>query len=383
MPGAKEPPAHHVPQSPDQFIVARSCMVLLSSGHRSARPNGDRLTNELMNIRRLLVILLSPIWLVLVIVSLAVGMAVFSGELPTREIAAALSAETGEGAQLVGLAIRAVLLPFQLIFIAVVVGAALGVFRRRERIAGWVLGEPFAERRAAAAHDDGERPGVLRPERRRTLHQTLASVIAILAIGTALLLVLGQFISRDDLAIVIAALATSLAWGARLPIGDLLGGVSNVLESNLAVGDRIDYRQFENSIDGTVETVDLRFLSVRAHTGELTSIPFGELRVFRNYSRGDTIGIYAIFPVAARDLHRAYDLLTEMAPRAVELIPVLLEPWQPMAPEGMLANIVDISLFGLTTIDQEDDLQLALHALVQEEFAAAGIPLARKGSTAA
>lgn len=336
-----------------------------------------------MKIRRLLVILLSPIWLVLVIVSLAVGMAVFSGGLPTRAIVAAIEMETAEGEQLAALALRALLLPFQLIFIALVAGAALGVFRRRERIAGWVLGEPFAERMAAAERDDRELPGVFRPERRQTMRQTLSSVIAILAIGTALLLALGQFISRTDLAVVVAALTSSLAWGARLPIGDLLGGVSNVFESNLAVGDRIDYRQFDNAIDGTVETVDLRFLSVRARTGELTSIPFGELRVFRNYSRGDTIGIYAVFPVAAADLRRAYDLLTELAPRAVDLIPPLLEPWQPMAPEGMLAHIVDISLFGVTTIGQEDDLQLELHALVQEQFAAAGIPLARKGETAA
>lgn len=336
-----------------------------------------------MNIRRLLVILLSPIWLVLVIISLAVGMAVFSGELPTRQIVAAIAMETAEGAQLAALAVRALLLPFQLIFIALVVGTALGVFRRRERIAGWVLGEPFAGRMAAAERDDRELPGVFRSERRRTVHQTLSSVIAILAIGTALLLALGQFISRADLAVVVAALTSSLAWGARLPIGDLLGGVSNVFESNLAVGDQINYKQFENSIDGTVETVDLRFLSVRARTGELTSIPFGELRVFRNYSRGDTIGIYAVFPVAAHDLRRAYDMLTELAPRAVDLVPSLLEPWQPMAPEGMLANIVDISLFGVTTIGQADDLQLEMHALVQEQFAAAGIPLARKGSTAA
>ncbi len=349
--------------------------------------------NATDTLRRALLILLSPLWLALGIISVGVGLAALSNELSTASLGSLIETETAEGAQLVALGVRALLLPFQLIFIALVAGAALWVFHRRDRIAGWVLGEPAAVSQKPDERDDGSPSGGepsdgspsddFPPERLRTLQQTLSSIIAIAAIATALVLALVQFISRDDLAVVIAALTSSLAWGARLPIGDLLGGISNVFESNLAVGDRITYRQFDNTIDGIVETVDLRFLSVRAQTGELTSIPFGELRVFRNYSRGDTIGIYAVFPVAARDLRQAYDLLMELAPRSVELVPPLLEPWQPMAPEGLLGEIVDISLFGVTKVDQEDALQLALHALVREEFAAAGIPPARKESAAA
>lgn len=333
--------------------------------------------NAATKIRRLLILLLSPLWITLAIISVGVGMAVFSNELPTSVLLTMVDTETTEGAQLVMLLFRALLIPFQLIFIILVAGAALWVFRRRERIAGWVLGKPIVERITAAELDGNDLPVVFQSERHDTLQQTLSSVIAILAIATALVLALGQFISRADLAVVVAALTSSLTWGARLPIGDLLGGISNVLESNLAVGDRINYRQVDNSIDGIVETVDLRFLSVRARTGELTSIPFGELRVFRNYSRGDTIGIYVTFPVAASDLRRANQLLADMAPRSMDLVPFLLEPWQPMAPDGMLGNTVDISLFAITTIERQDDLQLALHSLVQKRFAAAGISLAR------
>mgnify|MGYP001162868398 FL=1 len=333
--------------------------------------------NAATKIRRLLILLLSPLWIALAIISVGVGMAVFSNELPTAVMLTMVETETAEGAQLVVLLFRALLVPFQLIFIILVAGAALWVFRRRERIAGWVLGKPIVERIATADLEEKDLPIVFQSERQHTLQQTLSSVIAIVAIGTALVLALGQFISRADLAVVVAALTSSLTWGARLPIGDLLGGISNVLESNLAVGDRITYRQVDNTIDGIVETVDLRFLSVRAHTGELTSIPFGELRVFRNYSRGNTIGIYVTFPVAASELRRAYELLANLAPRSMELVPFLLEPWQPMAPDGMLGNIVDISLFAITTIERQDDLQLALHSLVQKQFAAAGISLAR------
>jgi small-conductance mechanosensitive channel len=125
-----------------------------------------------------------------------------------------------------------------------------------------------------------------------------------------------------------------------------------------------------------VEDIDLRFLNVRADSGELTSIPHGELRVFRNFSRGDTSGVYASFPVYARDLGRAVALLAELADESPTLATYLVEPWHVMSLDGRLGGITDVTLFGHTTPGNEDDLQLALHALVQVRFAAEEIPLA-------
>lgn len=335
-----------------------------------------------MTSRRILLILLSPIWLSFALMGLFVGLVTFSGTDPARILSISFYTGTTEGEQIAYLVARALLLPFQLIFIALVIGAALWVFRRRHRFGNWILGDPMAERLSAADFTAGAVPAILQPGRRRTLQQIISSSIAILALGAAFLLSMGQFIARADLAVVIAALTSSLAWGARLPIGDLLGGISNIFESNLAVGDRIQFRQVERTVDGTVEAVDLRFLSVRAISGELTTIPFGELRVFRNYSRGDHIGVYAVFPVASSDLGRAVALLTELAPESPALVPYLAEPWQPMSLEGEMGALVDVCLFGKATQNHEDDLQLALHALVLKRFAAAGIALAAKGSAA-
>lgn len=333
-----------------------------------------------MTVRRLILLLLSPIWLAIITLSLLIGLAAFSdADLPGL-LATAFYTGSGEELQLARLVARVILLPFQLIFIGLVTAAALWVFRRRDRLGRWVLGEPLAERITAAELVSGELPAVLQPGRRRTLQQIFSSAIAIVALFTAAVLSLGQFIARDDLAIVVAALTSSLAWGARLPIGDLLGGISNIFESNLAVGDRIRYKQVDREVIGTVESVDLRFLSVRADTGELTSIPFGDLRVFRNYSRGELIGVYAGFPIAAGDLSRAVDLLNEIAPQSMELVPYLAEPWQPISREGEMGEVLDLHIFGKTTQEHEDDLQLALHEVVQKQFAAQGIRLRVKGS---
>lgn len=335
-----------------------------------------------MTTRRLLLLIFSPIWLAVTLISLLIGLATISnGNLPGILAAALFAGGTAEAQQLAQLAARAVLLPFQVIFIGLAAGAALWVFRRRERFGRWILGDPLAERLSSTELGARELQSVLQSRRRRTLQQILSSVVAIAAIVTAALLSLGQFVDRADLAIVVAALTSSLAWGARLPLSDLLGGITNIFESNLAVGDSIRYKQLDREINGEVESVDLRFLSVRANTGELTSIPFGDLRVFRNFSRGDFIGVYAAFTIAARDLSRAVALLTELTPRSMELVPHLLEPWQPISLEGEMGDILDLHLFGKTKQELVDDLQLALHAVVQAEFAAEGIYLKSKGGS--
>lgn len=314
--------------------------------------------------RRLFLIILSPLWLVLGVVSLVVGLS-FVSATNLAAIVAAVYSGTPQAEQIAYLLVRGLLLPFQLLFIAIVFGLALRVFRRREQIGRWLVGDlPAAEL--------GE--GVIRqPGRRRTMQQIAASLIAIIVIIAAFVLSLAQFVARADLAVVVAALTSSLAWGARLPIGDFLGGINNIFESNLVVGDHVFYRQFDQSVEGIVEAVDIRFVSVRALTGELTTIPFGDLRIFTNYSRGIFRGVYAAFPIAVTDFDQAIAILTELAPESPALLPALMEPWQPMSLDGELGAWVQLHLFGKTIHGRELELQLAMRELVQEQFAAAGI----------
>lgn len=309
--------------------------------------------------RRLLLILLSPLWLTLAAVSLIVGLAFASDSNPAA-IAAAAYTGTPQSQQLAYLLIRVLLLPLQLFFIVIVFSGALRVFRRREKIGRWLVGDPDATAPLS---------------RRRTMQQIAASLIAISVIIAAFVLSLAQFVGRADLAIVVAALTSSLAWGARLPIGDLLGGINNIFESNLVVGDHIHYRHFDQTVEGFVEAADIRFVSVRAMTGELTTIPFGDLRIFTNYSRGGYSGVYAAFPMAVTDFDQAVAILSDLAPESPALLPALLEPFQPISLDGQLGAQVQLHLFGKTSHGRELELQLAMRELVQTHFAAAGIVL--------
>ncbi len=320
--------------------------------------------------RRLLLLLLSPLAIAVALASLVIGFSFYAAANPAAMVVAAADPATEQAGHVLYLLARLVLLPCQLIFILLAFAAAFWVFRRRLQIGAWALGEPVA------GWLDAERlPAALRPGRRRTMQQIVASVIGVLALITALVLALGQFIPRGELAVVITALTSSLTWGARLPIGDLLGGITNIFETNASVGERIRYQQFSEKVEGVVEAADLRFLAVRADSGELTTIPHGDLRIFRNFSRSDEAGVYASFPIAAADLRRAVALLAELAPESPALAPQLLAPWQTISEDGRLGRVVDLALFGRTAPGREEELQLALHALVEERFAAAGIAL--------
>lgn len=331
--------------------------------------------------RRLLLLLASPLLLVLAASSLLVGVAFYADSNPATFFVLAAAPATVQAQRVLYLLARAVLFPFQLGFILLAFGAALWVFRRQLRISGWVLGEPVAGRLRREERGE-ELPVGLRPERRLTLQQIIGSILAVLALGVATVLAIGQFVPRADLAVVVAALTSGLTWGARLPIGDVLGGISNIFETNVSIGERIVYRQFSERVEGQVEDIDLRFLNVRADSGELTSIPHGDLRIFRNFSRSETSGVYATFPVHANDLNRAVALLSVLADESPTLATQLVEPWHVMSLDGRLGDVTGITLFGRTTPGNEDDLQLALHALVQVRFAAEGIPIAGKKEAA-
>jgi small-conductance mechanosensitive channel len=325
--------------------------------------------------RRLLLILLSPLLVIVAVINLLLGLSFFSGTNPAILAAGDLELATVTNERLLYRVIRCLLLPFQLVFIGLTLVVALWIFRQRHRIAAWIIGEPIIERLASTEGQENIGQVSIRAERRRTWHQLLSRVIALIAIIGGLLFILGQFIPRSELAVVVTALTGSLAWGARLPISDLLGDITSIFEDNYKLGDRIQFKQLDKAIEGVVEHVVMRFVSVRADSGELVTIPHGDLRIFRNKSAGKSIGVYATIPLHSSDLGGAVQLLESLAPRWPEFVPHLTEPWQSLSEEGQMRSTVNLSLFGKTQTGREDDLQLVLYRVVQSRLEEIGIEI--------
>lgn len=340
-------------------------------------------TSKPRSTRRIVLIVLSPLLVVLAGVSVSVGVAAFNGFELGPETMGALQGQPQEVFQLTALLARCLILPFQLIFIGLVFAAATIVYRRRAQLAEWVLGYKVTQRLAEGFPEDAtyNLPGInelglsqIRPGRRRAVHQIVASVIGIAALTTAFVISLGQFVALSALAVVVTALASSLAWGARLLVGDFLGGIGNIFENNYNVGDDVQLRLIDKQqIEGDVEAVNLRYASLRALTGELLTIPHGDIRIFRNYSRRSELGVYVTVPVASSDLPTAVAILNQLADESLALIPHLLEPLQIVCQDGRLAEPVELSLYGRERAGEARSLQLAIASEVRQRFEAAGI----------
>lgn len=343
--------------------------------------------------RRVLLILLSPLLLMVAAVSLAVGFAALGGQTIRPEMFALLADDAPEVVRLAELLTRCLLLPFQLVFISMLAAAGVFIYHRRTRLTEWLLGyrvtQFLGEADAAGAvytlagvDELGIAP--MRPGRQRVVHQIVASVIALVVLLLVVLFSLGQFIPLSSLAIVATALAGGLAWGARLIVSDFLGGLGNLFENNYSIGDELQLKLIDQQIiDGDVEAVNLRFASLRGLTGELITLPHGDVRTFRNLSRRSEAGAYVNVTVESKDMDRALAALRDLSEQSPTLCDTLLAPLQLVCRDGRLSETVTLSLYGRSAWGTEEATQLAVHRLVHQRLADEAIPLVnwdRKGS---
>jgi small-conductance mechanosensitive channel len=325
--------------------------------------------------RTVILIALSPIILILGIIAVWVGMAHVGGYDPAQTLSAAIDADTVELQQLAVLSVRCLLIPFQLVFIGLVLGILLALLQRSRHISNRLIDPLVAKApatvdpaRADPGHDDWEQLIGIRPGRQVTLTQIGGSLLAGVGLLIAFILIAAQFLNLTDLAIIVTALTSAITWGARLPVSDLLGGLSNLMEDNFNVGDRLSYRHFRLDIEGVVTAVNLRFTALNALSGEAVTIPFGEIRTFRNFSRSTFAGVYVTFPIPSASLPQIVDDFERLAADSQTLIPDLLEPWRVICQDGVLAPTVELSLYGRGPVGQEESLQMALHTVVWQQL---------------
>jgi len=208
------------------------------------------------------------------------------------------------------------------------------------------------------------------------VQQLIGSIISLAAFSTAAVLSLAQFVRLSSLAVLITVITGGLAWGARTLIIDLLSGISNIFEDNFDVGDKVQFVYAGERIEGTIEKVTVRLAHLRAPSGELTIVPHGELRVLRNYSRGEFSGTSITLSIKGRDLPQAIAILQAVAPEAPNLLPDMLEPWQVLSREGALGEDTEITLISRAAHRRGANLRLQMMALAAARLEDAGIALA-------
>jgi len=128
-------------------------------------------------------------------------------------------------------------------------------------------------------------------------------------------------------------------------------------------------------VEGTIEAVNLRTTLLRAATGELYTVPNGEIRVVRNFSRGRFSTVTVKIKVTAADLEIALDILEELGPEILERLPNMLEPWKIISETGELGGSTELTLVAKARFGHGAEMRPRMLTLVQERFSEAGIEL--------
>ncbi len=127
----------------------------------------------------------------------------------------------------------------------------------------------------------------LRPERKHTLLGLISAAITFIALATATILSLSLFVDTTTLIWVIGLFSAAFGLGARPVVSDFLSGASFIFEDTFDVGDKVRLPGLAGGdVEGIIEEVRLRTTVVRAPSGEPFTVPNGEIRVVRNFSRG-------------------------------------------------------------------------------------------------
>jgi small-conductance mechanosensitive channel len=217
----------------------------------------------------------------------------------------------------------------------------------------------------------------LRQERLNTLHGLFASAISFFAILVAVLLSLAVFVDNDTLIWIVGLFSAAFGLSAQPLVSDFLSGISFIFEDAFEVGEKVSIIGVAGTeVEGTIEAVNLRTTKLRAPTGELLTVPNGQVRVIRNYSRGSFSNADIQVKIAAEDLSRALPLLEELGKEAVHRLPNLLEPWRIISETGEIGQQTSLTLLAKAKFGTAAELRPHLLALVQERLAEAEITLA-------
>ena len=216
----------------------------------------------------------------------------------------------------------------------------------------------------------------MRAERLETLRGLVSSGLTFLGFAVATFFTLLLFVDGDTLIWMIGLFSAAFGFGARPFLSDFLTGIAFFFEDTFDVGEKVELGGTAGSIEGVVESVNMRTTEIRAPSGELLTVPNGEIRLIRNYSRGRFSIADIKLKINAEDVQEAIEVLTNMADEAVTLLPNLLEPWLVLSESGEMGQTVELKLTAKARFGQAAEMRPRMLALVQERLEAEGIHLA-------
>ncbi len=245
-----------------------------------------------------------------------------------------------------------------------VLALLLSLLSRRiaRRILG--LGHTMLPRRARAS-----------AERRQTLEGLISSLISFVAVAIAIIATLSLFVEPGTLLWIVGLFSAAFGLGARGLVSNVLYGASFIFRNTFTIGEKVEITIGMVTVEGIIEEVNLTNTLVRAPTGELYVVPNGDIGVIRNFSRAPFSAARIKITVRTEELTRTLELLRQLAPEAVSLLPDLTEPWQVLSTSEAMGNKTELTVMAHTAFGKAASLKLHIFDLIHRRLHEAGIAL--------
>lgn len=213
--------------------------------------------------------------------------------------------------------------------------------------------------------------------RQQTLQGLIAGAITFVVFAAAALSSFSLFVDASTLVWMVGLFSAAFGLGARPLVSDFLAGASFIFDDIYDVGEKVQLLGLAaGDVEGVVEQVNLRTTLIRAGSGEPFTVPNGEIRVVRNFSRGRYSTSNVTLRLGTSDLPAALALLEALGSEAIHLLPNLLEPWQVISETGLMGQQTELTLLTKAKYGKAAEMRPRLLSLVQERLNEAGIELA-------
>ena len=229
---------------------------------------------------------------------------------------------------------------------------------------------PLVSSAAVSAADARTSAGL--SERRRATLKSLSSHLTRAIIWLICgIFILSLFVSSAGLLTFLGLFSAAFGLAARPIVSDYLSGIVFIFEDQYNVSEKVEIF----GIEGTVIDVNLRTTVLRSPTGELYIIPNGEVRVVRNFGRGEFSIATIRVAVPSNQLEEAMALLETLAPALSREIPELIEPPKILSEDGTLGTRVGLTVFAKARFSQGVEARRKLLHIVQDTLEKAQIDI--------
>lgn len=213
-------------------------------------------------------------------------------------------------------------------------------------------------------------------ERTHTLKSLLSSSITFMAFLLAITATLALFIPASTLIWILGLFSAAFGFGAKPLVSDLLAGMGFIFNVTFDIGEKVEFFLPPENIQGVVEEINLTTTLVRSSTGEMYTLPNGEIRIVRNFSRGKFSNANISLFVTPQDVGRATEVLKNLSSEIFPELDDLLEPYQVVGSNNLSGSKVEIIVAAKAAYGRAADLRLQLMHKIQERLHYENIELA-------